>query len=230
MDKLTIAEFWKTRAAYGTTRWTGSELLDFDTALAGSFVRPAARILDLGSGFGELSRAICPPDGSVLAVDSEPAMAAGFQGDPRFEFVAADVLSFRPPHRFDLVLLFGVMNYFEAAEMMDLVEILESAVDPRGVVLVKNQCSDDVGFAVDVDFQGTGQRYIARYPGVAEEVETLKKRFPHVEVVPYPPQFKQHATSTHVAFICRLEDPPAPRRAGPRAGSGSLIPSDGGGG
>ncbi|MFT4284641.1 MAG: class I SAM-dependent methyltransferase [Protaetiibacter sp.] len=203
IDKDVVGEFWRARADRGTTRWTGDGMLETDVALASRFVGPGARILDLGSGFGELSRTICPPDGEVLAVDAVAGMSAGFEGDERFAFVAHDVLGFRTDRRFDIVLLFGVVNYLEIDEVERIAQTISEVLVPGGVAIVKNQCADGEAFEVDVDFQGSGQRYVAWYPDVATEKHALMAAFPSVEVVPYPPELKAHDNSTHVAFICR---------------------------
>lgn len=203
IDKDVVAEFWRTRASHGTTRWTGGGMLAADVALTSGFVGQGTRILDLGSGFGELSRTICPPDGEVLAVDATAEMSAGFAADDRFSFVEHDILSFHTDRRFDLALLFGVVNYLEVDEIRRIARSMQDFLVPGGVAIVKNQCADAESFIVDVDFQGTGQRYMAWYPDVATERRVLESVFGPVEVIPYPPELKVHENSTHVAFVCR---------------------------
>ncbi|HWL00880.1 MAG TPA: class I SAM-dependent methyltransferase [Microbacteriaceae bacterium] len=203
MDKLTIRDFWRNKVKDGTTRWTGDSMLAYELAYLPPLVPPGSRILDLGSGFGELSKGITPADGSLVAVDAEPGMAAGFEGDDRFEFVPADVVSYRPEGEFDIILLFGVVTHLTVEEEEMVYDTIRDLLAPGGFALVKHQCSDSAGFEVDTQSEALGTRYVGRYPAIAEERARLGARFSSVEVRPYPEELKLHSNSTHVAFLCR---------------------------
>ena len=203
MDKVTIRDFWRDKVKDGTTRWTGDAMLEHELMYVPPLIPAGARILDLGSGFGELSRGVTPPDGTLVAVDAEPGMAAGFEGDDRFAFVTADVSTFRPDGRFDVVLLFGVVTHLTVPEEETVYDAIRDTVRPGGVALIKHQCSDAEGFEVDTVSAELGTRYVGRYPSIDEERSRLEQRFDIVEVRPYPEDLKRHANSTHVVFICR---------------------------
>lgn len=209
MDKVTVSRFWEAKAKDGSTRWTGTEMLDFERDLLRPLIGADAVILDLGSGLGELSRSLTPGGGHLVAVDAEPGMAAGFAGDERFEFETADVSTYRPRVTADVILLFGVVTYLTVEEEGVVYDAMRDSVAADGLVIVKNQCSDAAEFEVDTDSAELGHRYVGRYPSVDEQRERLMERFGDVEVFTYPPQFKVRSNSTHVAFFCR-----GPRRLG----------------
>ncbi|HEX4402412.1 MAG TPA: class I SAM-dependent methyltransferase [Galbitalea sp.] len=203
MDKLTIREFWKQKAQDGTTRWTGDDMLKFELGEFGPLIPAEASVLDLGSGMGELSRGLTPPDGKLLAVDSEPGMAVGFDGDERFRFEVGDVAQYRPTIVADVVLLFGVVTHLTLGEEETVYDSIRDATADDGLAIIKNQCSDADGFEVDTMSAALGTRYVGRYPGVGEQHDRLAGRFASVEVYRYPLEFKKHENSSHIAFLCR---------------------------
>lgn len=170
-------------------------------------VPEGARILDLGSGFGELSKPLVPPTGHLVAVDAEPRMASGFAGDPRFEFVVSNVATYEPIEQFDIVLLFGVVTYLTIFEEESVYDLIRAAVTPHGLACIKHQCSDATPFEVETACGPYGERYAGRYPSIDEERERLERRFNSVEVGLYPTEMKRHPNSTHVKFLCREPRP-----------------------
>jgi cyclopropane fatty-acyl-phospholipid synthase-like methyltransferase len=202
MDKRIVESFWRQRASLGTTRWTGDEMLDFDRSLLIPLCRNDSAILDLGSGFGELSRSICSPDGQLVAVDAEAGMASGFAGDPRFSFVHSSIADFETAKSFDLVLLFGVITHMTTAEETETYRRMLSWLKPQGIAVVKNQCADGEAFEVDTFSESLGVRYVGRYPSTSEQRSRLSAQFRHVETIRYPAALKHHDNSTHIAFIC----------------------------
>jgi SAM-dependent methyltransferase len=203
MDRQVVREFWRKRAETGNTRWTGEGLLEFDRGLLGPLVGSHARILDLGSGFGELSRSICGPDCTLVAVEQEAAMGVVFADDPRFTFEIANVVDYEPRELFDVVLLFGVVTHLTEAEEDAVYDVIVTALIDGGVAVVKNQCSDGPEFEVSTFSENLGSAYEGRYPSVEHQGRRLANHFESVDVVSYPAEFTMHPDSSHVAFVCR---------------------------
>jgi SAM-dependent methyltransferase len=203
VDKSVIRAFWRSRAKTGRTRWTDDEFLRFELEKLRPLVDETARILDLGSGYGELSRGLCPTDGSLLAIDREGEYGRGFEGDSRFSFVEADVTGFASSQRFDVVLLFGVVTHLDESAEESIYRRAAAATAPSGICVVKNQCADDSPFEVDGWSADLQHRYVGRYPSVAEQRDRLGKVFSAVDVELYPQRFKVHENSSHVMFTCR---------------------------
>lgn len=203
MDRDVIRDFWRRRAASGSTRWTDDDMLLYEREMLRPLVPPTARILDLGSGFGELSLRVVPEQGSLVAVDQEPRFAEGFVGNPRAQFHLGDVATFLTDEVFDVVLLFGVVTYLVPSAEAEAYGTVVRALSPDGLAIVKNQCSDSESFTVDKCSEALGTRYVGRYPSVAEQSARLGAVFANVEVHPYPEALRVHPDSHHVAFVCR---------------------------
>jgi cyclopropane fatty-acyl-phospholipid synthase-like methyltransferase len=183
-------------------------MLAYEIEYLTPLVPAGATLLDLGSGFGELSKAVTPADGRLIAVDSEPGMAAGFAGDARFTFETADVAGYHPAFTADVILLYGVVTHLTVEEEEAVYDTMRRTLRHDGLAVVKNQCSDAEGFQVDTHSEALGTRYVGRYPSIAEQTSRLSLRFGSVEARPYPAELRQHPNSAHVAFYCR--EPLAP--------------------
>lgn len=203
MDEVVARDFWKKKSLEGSTRWTGEEMLDYEKERLSRLVAPGARILDLGSGTGDLSRAITPPDGSLIAVDYEPGMAKAFENETRFRFESGNVVDYQLGGSADLILLFGVVTCIGLKQEEYVYDNIRDTLANQGVAVVKNQCSDGEEFEIDDWSETLGARYVGRYPSLPRQRERLEERFREVQAEIYPVRFKRHPNSTHVAFFCR---------------------------
>jgi trans-aconitate methyltransferase len=79
--------------------------------------RPGERILDLGCGTGQLTRAIADAGARVVGIDSSPGMVEAARAQyPDLEFVEADARSFSFPYTFDAVFSNAVLHWILEAE------------------------------------------------------------------------------------------------------------------
>jgi SAM-dependent methyltransferase len=101
-------------------------------------VRPGDRVVDVGSGKGELAHDLATRGGaSVTGIDLNPravAFARSRFAAPGLEFVEADALTWEPPHSFDVVVLSNVLEH-----IADRVGLLRRVVGSTGArtVLVR---------------------------------------------------------------------------------------------
>jgi SAM-dependent methyltransferase len=205
VDHAVIKAFWDEKSREESNRWTSNAMLDHEIAMIRSLAPSPASVLDLGSGTGELSRAVAGTDARLLAVDFAPAYARSFTA-PGHRFVASSLDAFDTDERFDLILLFGVVTSMDRDAELPLYRRMTRWLAPGGLALVKNQCSVGDEFiktgyspALDADYSG-------RYPDRAGQVARLREAFANVEVMPYPEHLNAWETSVHVAFVCRGAD------------------------
>lgn len=89
----------------------GKALLDLLAA------RPGERILDLGSGTGDLARKIADAGATVVGLDNSPDMVAAARAKhPDLEFVAGDATSFAFEWSFDAVFSNAVLHWVRPPE------------------------------------------------------------------------------------------------------------------
>lgn len=203
LDPNHVKAFWRQRALSGSTRWTDDAFLLFEQSLLVPLMPANGRILDLGSGFGELSRSICPIGGTLMAVDHEELFSSAFKSDERFRFICNTVDSFEIEERFDVALLFGVVTHLTRDRELATYRKINEHLDKGGLAIVKNQCSDGEEFAVDQFSAELNCRYQGRYPSVSDQEALLGEVFSSVSTTVYPLHLKRHPNSSHVLFTCR---------------------------
>ena len=100
-------------------------------------IRPGERVLDVGCGKGELALDLAERAGArVVGVDVSPrylAFARERSAHPHVEYVEADVLSWRPAERFDVVVLSNVLEHVD--RRVELLQTLVEAARPERILL-----------------------------------------------------------------------------------------------
>jgi SAM-dependent methyltransferase len=100
-------------------------------------VEPGERVLDVGCGKGELARDLADRTGAhVVGVDVSArylAFARERSAHPNVEYVEADVLTWRPEERFDVVVLSNLLEHVE--RRVELLRTLVEAARPDRVLL-----------------------------------------------------------------------------------------------
>lgn len=194
-----VRAFWAAKAGASDNRWTSSEMQEWELA----YLRPLlpvgpARILDLGSGHGNLSRTLCRPGDTVLAVDREAAYGRAFEGTPH-RFINSPIGDFETSDSFDLILVFGVVTYLEEEEEDRVYSLCKQHA---GIAVVKNQCSRSSREVVVNGYSTALQSdYSARYPAPDAQLASLSRHFSAIQTKPYPDHFNPWPDTMHVAFI-----------------------------
>jgi cyclopropane fatty-acyl-phospholipid synthase-like methyltransferase len=214
VDQHKIDAFWNARAAIAdrrlATNFRDDGRLAFDTALVQKFLPPDARILDLGAGTCTLSQQFLSQSGEIVAVDKFAAFLDNAPAHPKLRKICADVASFSMNEQFDMILLFGVVNFLSPAEESQLYRSCAAMLADGGHFIVKNQCGVDDEVIVDSYSEELKAHYHARYPAVEEQQACLAEHF-EVELLDIYPADLNRWESTHFyAFICNeraaLED------------------------
>lgn len=205
LDAEVITKFWRYRSNTLSNRWTNLLMLDYEVNQMSKILEDYScpKILDLGSGSGDLSRRLLKSDSQMTAVDQENNFGKSFFGDSRIDFVNSSIQDFNSEERFDLILLFGVVTHLEIPVEESSYSKIKELLNSNGVAVIKNQCSDGDSFIFNGYSEELGMKYVARYPNKIEQLNRLSKVFSKVSVVEYPNEFKKHPNSTHVMFLCR---------------------------
>lgn len=203
MDKSVIDAFWKKRSAEGKGRWTDDALLQYELNWLSKYATPHVRILDLGSGPGELSSRLLPADGSLTLVEKYPDFLTQAPTGQNIRHVCCDVENFDYPESYDLILLFGVVTHLLEEEEIFIYRQASKHLTPSGRLIVKNQVSQSEEKLVSGYSENLHEEYCGRYPGINEQLCRMQSIFSNVEVFPYPDQFNPWPDTKHVAFVCR---------------------------
>jgi SAM-dependent methyltransferase len=108
-------------------------------------VRPGERVLDVGSGKGELAHDLVTRAGAtVVGIDNNPhhvAFARSRFADERLELVEGDVLDGLPPGHFDVVVMSNVLEHLPGRVEL-LRRVVESATPSRILLRVPVEARD----------------------------------------------------------------------------------------
>jgi SAM-dependent methyltransferase len=102
-----------------------------------AYYRPGGSLLDVGSGEGVLQRRLEPLSYSrYLGIDkSQEAIArAQIQRDARTEFRCADVETYSPQDRFDVIVFNELLYYLQ--DPVDVVRRLAHSLSPGGIIII----------------------------------------------------------------------------------------------
>ena len=202
MDKTVIDAFWKKRSAEGKGRWTDDALLQYELGWLASYTPPHARILDLGSGPGELSSRLLPENGKLTLVEKYPDFLKQAPTAPNIRHVCCDILLFDVPERYDLILIFGVVTHLTEDEEELIYHKALNLLSSGGTLIVKNQVSKGEEKLVSGYSTKLQQDYCGRYPGLDSQFERLQNIVRGVEIIRYPDHFNPWPDTGHAAFVC----------------------------
>jgi trans-aconitate methyltransferase len=206
VDKLKIDAFWTARAQIEdrrlATNFRDDGRLAFDVALVRKFLPPEARILDLGAGTCTLSQPFLSDCGQLTAVDKFGAFLDNAPQHPKLRKICADVATFSIDETFDLILLFGVVNFLSPDEERRLYRSCAAMLADGGHLIVKNQCGVHDEVLVDSYSEELRAHYHARYPAFERQRACLAEFF-DVELLDiYPADLNRWENTHFYAFVC----------------------------
>lgn len=207
--KEIVQKFWERKASEcsSSIRWTGPEMLSVDSGIIHGVINDlnsGAEInwLDIGSGSGDLQRALGDTYGFCLATDAEPGMSKFYANLERTAFLALPFDQISGVGSFDLVTAFGLVTYLNQELAQKLYGVLADFTQ-KGSVIVKNQVTSEDPKTVSKFSPELQAEYFGWYPNVEEQKNELKKYFRSVKIEEYPQKLNSHADSFHAAFICK---------------------------
>jgi 2-polyprenyl-3-methyl-5-hydroxy-6-metoxy-1,4-benzoquinol methylase len=206
LKKEVIKSFWRNQSRKASNRWTSDAVLDFETSYLmekRNQLKNTVNILDLGSGAGELSKSIQKPGDFLTAVDYEENFSRFFEKRDNQTFQATDLTEFESQERFDLILLFGVVNYLTKEEESKVYRVIHEHLASIGVAIIKHQVSYTDEIIINTYSNELESQYSARYPSHKEQVTELKTLFGNVEILEYNQKFNKFEDTFQAAYFVK---------------------------
>jgi SAM-dependent methyltransferase len=212
MDKKKsfVKQFWEKRAheiehPRIATHFRIDDASDFDFSLVQTLCTPSTTLLDLGAGTCHLSIRLSPYTKEIIAVDFIKDFLAQQNLPHNIQAVVSDISEFKTTGTFDIILLFGVLNYFfEDSEVLSLYEKCRSLLNHNGTLIVKHQCGTRKNELIDHYSEELESNYLALYRHVDLDSLLLGNIFNNVQVIDiYPPRLNRWDNTHFYAFVCR---------------------------
>lgn len=185
------------------TRNKAKDFTDFDVDFVLAFSDKNKNVLDLGSGTGLLINRIYSKFKSVTAVEKYDGFAMHIIEDANVNVEISDLLNYKPIDEYDIVTIFGVMNFFNNIEALNVYKMAFGALKEGGRIIVKNQMGieDDVivnGFSAELQ-----TNYYSQYRTVESESKLLNLAgFGTLEVYDiYPSEYNRWDNTHFYALV-----------------------------
>jgi 2-polyprenyl-3-methyl-5-hydroxy-6-metoxy-1,4-benzoquinol methylase len=208
MDKQKIDQFWSARTQIADPRlasnYRDDGRLQIDSQFVIERISEPGRVLDLGAGGCTLANSLLPYAAEVVAVEKYGGFLEKVPDLPRLKKLQSDVVDYYDESKYEMILLFGVVNFLSDDEQSQLYSNCARMLASDGTFIVKNQCGINEEVVVDRFSDELGCDYHARYPSVQTQRDLLTQKFA-VEVVDiYPEELNRWETTHFYAFVCRL--------------------------
>lgn len=204
-----VAEFWASRTRVSdplvATHFRADNSHHFDFEFLKTFVDPHSEVLDLGAGSCIVALQLAETVKEIVAVDRFCEFLEMAGEHPKLKKVVSDVRNYTTDQRFDLITVFGLLNYFETDDLMLLVQKIKRFLKPEGSLVIKHQCGIFDEVRVDYYSKEINSIYYAIYRWIETELRFLREIFSDVTVYDIYPAELNKWTNTHFyAFVCRL--------------------------
>jgi cyclopropane fatty-acyl-phospholipid synthase-like methyltransferase len=207
IDKDYIDSFWRSRAAHPdpriATHYKHDEALDHDLKFIRDFVTSDSTVLDLGCGACAILNVLADECQYIVGVEKASGLIRHCRRDlpSKTQYVVSDILEYQPDRLFDVVIIFGVVNFITAAESVVLYARIFSMLKAGGRLIVKHACGVHEEVVVDTHSEVIGSRYNARYPKLEDEVQRLRTNYDVKVVDIYPPAINKWENTHFYAFV-----------------------------
>jgi cyclopropane fatty-acyl-phospholipid synthase-like methyltransferase len=161
------------------------------------------RILDLGSGTGLIVNKLYDKVGSITCVEPFKEFTQFIEKSGNISIFNQTIMDFNSADAFDLVTIFGVMQYFSEQEAVEIYAKYYPYLKERGKLIVKNQ----LGVSEDVIVEGYSEEqktdYFSHYRHIGKEqkiIETIGYKNVEVHDI-YPPECNRWDNTHFYAIV-----------------------------
>jgi cyclopropane fatty-acyl-phospholipid synthase-like methyltransferase len=158
-------------------------------------------LLDLGSGTGLTINSLMNDFKKIIAVEKYKEFSKFISKE--IEIINLDLKDINLNElNFDIVTLFGVMNYFSYDEAKELYKKIYNSF--KGTLIIKNQFGINEDVIVDKFSEELNSYYYSEYRYLQKEIKLLENiGFKIKEVVDiYPPEYNRWDNTHFYAIVC----------------------------
>lgn len=202
-----IDNFWKRRAKIKdpriSTHFKQDDTHVFDLKLIRKFCKPTSHMLDLACGTCYLSNELINEVAYIKAVDKYGEFLTHCKTVPNLETVTKDILDFDDTKKYDIILLFGIVMYFNEIDTRAIYRKCKKLLKKGGIVIVKHQCGVLKDVVVDSYSPVIKDTYHAVYKHVEKDKKLLEEFFDFEVINIYPPRLNPWPNTHFYAFIAQ---------------------------
>ncbi|MBP6993641.1 class I SAM-dependent methyltransferase [Candidatus Woesebacteria bacterium] len=152
----------------------GNDHSDIDAKFILEHTNRDTKILDLGSGSGLIVNKIYKQVSQITAIDAYKEFTKYIKKAKSITIVNEDISLFTTKEQFDLVTMFGIVQYFSRREILKIYKKYVNNLKPSGKLIIKNQFGIDGDVIVSGYSKELTKNYYSHYRRLPSEVELLK--------------------------------------------------------
>ena len=187
------------------TRNKAKDFTKYDIEFIKQFADKNKILLDLGSGTGLAINHLIPYFKKIIAIEKYKEFYKFI--DKKIEVIESDIKTFDFNIKFDIVTLFGVMNYFSYEQAKELYIKIYNSLD-SGVLIIKNQFGLKKDVIVDGYSKELNSYYFSEYRFIEKETTLLKSiGFKNIEIIDiYPKEYNRWKDTHFYAIVAKKEN------------------------
>jgi cyclopropane fatty-acyl-phospholipid synthase-like methyltransferase len=180
-----------------------SDFSELDSNFIQKFTTADSEVLDLASGSGLIINKFYKQVKRIVAVEAFSEFSKFIIDSPNVEIVINDITKFESSEKFDLITMFGIVQYFNEIEIKAIYYKYFHYLKPGGKFIIKNQ----FGVKEDVIINGYSEElktdYFSNYRFIGKENQILQSiGFQNIEVFDiYPPECNRWENTHFYALI-----------------------------
>ncbi len=213
MDERTnfIRKFWQERGKIDhpriATHFREDDSIFYDFELVKRFINSETRILNLCAVTCILDKLLAPLVREIVVVDFVKDFFEKQQLPANVKKIISDINYLELKREFDIVLLFGVLNYFfDEDQLVSIYKKVNNFLSKGGICIIKHQVGIYETVFIDNFSEEIKSHYMAVYRHLELEISLIKKVFTQIEVIDVYPEYLNRWKNTHFyAFIIKKE-------------------------
>lgn len=171
--------FWKSKAENNPTIKTSkvSDINDFseiDKDFILKYVNKETKILDLAAGTGITLNKYYDKVSEVTAVEKYKQFSDFIVKAPNITVINEDISVFEPQNQYDVILMFGIVSYFNRDEIEKIYQKYLKYLKPNGKLIIKNQFGINEDVIVANYSEELGCDYFSEFRQIQSEINMLK--------------------------------------------------------
>lgn len=160
-----------------------------------------SEILDLASGTGLAISKYYEKVGHIDAVELFPQFTKFIPKSPNISVFNESITDFEPKKEYDLILMFGIVQYFNLEEIVEVYEKYAKHLKKAGKLIIKNQFGVKEDVIVSGVSEELGRPYHSEYRYLEKEKSILKTIGLDVDVIDIYPPVANRWENTHFYAI-----------------------------
>jgi cyclopropane fatty-acyl-phospholipid synthase-like methyltransferase len=208
MGNKQAIDYWQKKASNSPDEKTAkvqafNDYTHLDAAFILKYATKDSDILDLASGTGLILNKIYDKVRTIVAVERFETFSRFIKKSDNITVINEDIKAYEPAATFDLVTMFGIVSYFDYAEIEKIYRTYYNCLHTQGKLIIKNQ----FGVKEDVLVSGYSEElkedYFSQYRYLGHEIELLTKTgYKNMEVIDiYPPECNRWDNTHFYAIV-----------------------------